>query len=87
MSRRWWVAVGVVVLALVVTIASAGAWYFSGQINHDMLDATNAPITYDLTAIPVGADAVRVTAPDRKSTRLNSSHLRTITSSRMASSA
>jgi hypothetical protein len=62
-ARRWWVIAGVVVLALVVTIAFGGAWYFSGQINHDLLDATNSPITYTLTATPLGTDAVRVTAP------------------------
>lgn len=60
-ARRW--AVLIAVLAVIVlAFYAGGGWYFSGQIQDDLLDASDRGITYELTATEQGNGAVRVVA-------------------------
>ena len=63
--RLLWVSL-TVVLVLAVFFFVGGGWYFSGQIDGDLLDASDKAITYELQVAPVTPSTVRIegTEPD-----------------------
>jgi uncharacterized protein len=57
--RLLWVTLTVVVV-LAVAFFVGGGWYFSGQIDRDLLDASDKATTYELQVEPVAPSAVRI---------------------------
>ncbi len=49
-----------VALVLAVVFFVGGGWYFSGQIDRDLLDASDRATTYELQVNPVGQGNVRI---------------------------
>lgn len=60
-ARRWMVLVALLSGA-VLAFYAGGGWYFSGQIQDDLLDASDRDITYELTATAEQDGTVRVVA-------------------------
>ena len=59
LRRILWIALSAL-LVLAVVFFVGGGWYFSGQIDSDLLDASDQPPTYELQVEPAGAGAVRI---------------------------
>lgn len=58
--RRWLVGLAVTVLVLLLAFFAGGGWYFSGQVESDLLDASDSPTTYDLVAVREAGPTVRI---------------------------
>ena len=59
LRRILWIALSAL-LVLAVVFFVGGGWYFSGQIDSDLLDASDQPPTYELQVESAAAGAVRI---------------------------